>query len=64
MGDLVLTRKPGQTIYIGDDIQIRVQDIQGKQATISINAPISIPVHREEIYNEILAKREGKQNGN
>ena len=50
---LVLTRKRDESIMIGDDIKITVVDIRGDQAKIGIDAPRSIPVHREEIYNEI-----------
>jgi carbon storage regulator len=47
---LVLTRRVGETIRIGDDISIRVVDIQRGQVRFAIDAPRDIPVHREEIY--------------
>ncbi len=47
---LVLTRKVGETIRIGDDISIRVVEIQRGQVRFAIEAPRDIPVHREEIY--------------
>ncbi len=47
---LVLTRKPGESIRIGDDISIVVIEIQRGQVKIAIDAPRDIPVHREEIY--------------
>lgn len=50
---LVLTRKKGQAIIIGHDIEISVIDIQGDQVRIGINAPKSVSVHRKEIYEEI-----------
>lgn len=50
---LVLTRKRDESIIIGDDIKITVVDVRGDQVKIGIDAPRSIPVHREEIYNEI-----------
>ncbi len=47
---LVLTRKPGESIRIGDDISIVVIEIQRGQVKVAIDAPREIPVHREEIY--------------
>ena len=51
---LVLTRKSGESIRIGDDIKITVSDIKGKQIRIGIEAPGDITVHREEVYQMIL----------
>ncbi len=53
---LILTRKLGEQITIGDDIVIRVIDIKGTQVKLGIKAPKHIEVHREEIYERI--KRE------
>jgi carbon storage regulator len=50
---LILTRRPGQTIRINDDIQITVTRAQGQQVWIGITAPREIQVHREEIYQRI-----------
>lgn len=50
---LVLTRKRDESIMIGDDIRITVVDVRGDQVKLGIDAPRSIPVHREEIYREI-----------
>ena len=50
---LVLTRKKGQSLMIGNDIEISLVDIQGDQVRIGINAPKSIPIHRKEIFEEI-----------
>ena len=50
---LILTRKTGEAINIGDDIQIRVLGIKGNQVRIGTSAPIQISVHREEIYERI-----------
>lgn len=50
---LVLTRRLGESIRIGDDISIRVLDIQRGQVRIAIDAPREIPVHREEIYQQV-----------
>jgi carbon storage regulator len=50
---LVLTRKVGESIRIGDDIAVRVLDIQRGQVRFAIDAPREIPVHREEIYRVV-----------
>lgn len=47
---LVLTRKPNQSIQIGDDIEIKVLAIDGEQIKIGIHAPRNIDIHRKEIY--------------
>lgn len=50
---LILTRKLGETIAIGDDIMITFLDIKGKQLRIGVSAPKSVPIHRGEIYQLI-----------
>ena len=50
---LILTRKLGESITIGDDIKITVLDCQGKQVKLGIIAPKDIKVHREEIFEKI-----------
>lgn len=50
---LILTRKTGQSIRIGDDIEIEVLNIKGRQVRIGINAPGGMPIHREEIFQKI-----------
>ena len=50
---LVLTRKLGETIVIGDDIVIKVVDIHGKQIRLGIEAPTEIKIFRGEIYERI-----------
>jgi len=54
---LILTRKPGETIIIGDDIKVTVLGVASKQIRIGIQAPSNISVHREEIYERIKAGR-------
>jgi carbon storage regulator len=51
---LILARKIGEAIAIGDDIKIRVLEIKGGQAKIGVEAPTEVAVHREEIYLKIL----------
>ena len=51
---LLLTRKVGETIRIGDDVSVTILGIQGGQIRLGINAPLEVPVHREEIYQRIL----------
>lgn len=51
---LVLSRKPGESVNIGDEVRITVLSISGKQVRIGIEAPSDIAVHREEIYNKIV----------
>ncbi|HWP30865.1 MAG TPA: carbon storage regulator CsrA [Fimbriimonadales bacterium] len=53
---LVLTRKVHQSIMIGDDIEVIVLDIRGEQVRIGIRAPKSVPVHRQEVYAQIVAE--------
>jgi carbon storage regulator len=50
---LILTRKAGETIRIGDDIVISVMEIRGNQVRLGINAPRSVTVHRQEVYDQI-----------
>ncbi|MGI6123178.1 MAG: carbon storage regulator CsrA [Acetivibrionales bacterium] len=50
---LVLTRKKGQSLMIGHDIELSVIDIQGDQVRIGINAPKNVTIHRKEIFEEI-----------
>jgi carbon storage regulator len=50
---LVLTRRPGESVMIGDDVVITVLDVRGDVVRLGINAPRSIQVHREEVYREL-----------
>jgi carbon storage regulator len=50
---LILTRKLGESIAVGDDIRITILEIKGKHLRIGIEAPKNIPIHRGEIYSAI-----------
>ena len=50
---LILTRKSGESITIGDDVKITVVEVKGKQVRIGIDAPRSYMIHREEVYLSI-----------
>lgn len=50
---LVLTRKSGESVMIGDDIEIAIVSVSGDQVKIGINAPKHIDIHRKEIYVQI-----------
>ena len=53
---LILTRRSGETLMIGDDVKITILGIRGGQVRIGIDAPRELPVHREEIYNRIKSE--------
>ncbi len=51
---LVLSRKQGQSIVVGNDVVITVKEIRGRTVRISIDTPEGVPVYREEIHKEIV----------
>lgn len=50
---LILTRRIGETLIIGDDVTITVLGVKGNQVRIGVNAPKDVSVHRQEIYEKI-----------
>ena len=51
---LILTRKPGESLYIGDNIKVTIVEIKGNQIRVGIEAPSDQRIYREEIYLQIL----------
>lgn len=51
---LILTRKPGESLYIGDNIKVIIVEIKGNQIRVGIDAPADLRIYREEIYLQIL----------
>jgi carbon storage regulator len=56
---LILTRRVGETVMIGNDVTITVLGVKGNQVRIGINAPKTVSVHREEIYERIQREQQG-----
>jgi carbon storage regulator len=56
---LILTRRVGETVMIGNDVTVTVLGVKGNQVRVGINAPKTIAVHREEIYERIKREQEG-----
>ena len=54
---LILTRKAGETLMVGEDVTVTVMAVNGNQVRIGINAPKDVEVHREEIYERIKEEK-------
>ena len=57
---LILTRRPGESVKIGDDITVTVLGVRGNQLRLGFSAPQNVAVHREEVYQRIQAGRPAK----
>ncbi|MEM7026826.1 MAG: carbon storage regulator CsrA [Pseudomonadota bacterium] len=58
---LILTRRVGESLMIGDEVNVTVLGIRGNQVRIGVNAPKDVAVHREEIYDRIQKEQSGEQ---
>lgn len=56
---LILTRRVGESLVIGDNVNVTVLGVKGNQVRIGVNAPKEVAVHREEIYQRIQRERSG-----
>lgn len=56
---LILTRRVGETLMIGDEVTVTVLGVKGNQVRIGVRAPKTVSVHREEIYERIRAEQGG-----
>lgn len=54
---LILTRRVGETLMVGDDVTVTVLGIKGNQVRLGVNAPKDVAVHREEIYDRIQGEK-------
>lgn len=60
---LILTRRVGETLMIGDDISVTVLGVKGNQVRLGVNAPKDVSVHREEIYQRIQGEKGSAPSG-
>lgn len=57
---LIITRKPGERIMLGDDVVVEVIEVSGSSVRLGIAAPRSVPVYREEIWNAVKEEEAGR----
>ena len=57
---LILTRRVGETLVIGDDVTVTVLGVRGDQVRLGVNAPKDVAVHREEIYQRIQNEKDAE----
>ena len=60
---LLLTRRVGETVMIGNDVTVTILGVKGNQVRVGINAPKNVAVHREEIYERIKREQQGDSQG-
>jgi len=58
---LILTRRVGETLMIGEEVSVTVLGIKGNQVRIGVNAPKDVSVHREEIYQRIQREKQDQE---
>ena len=57
---LILTRRIGETLVVGDEVTVTVLGVKGNQVRLGVNAPKEVAVHREEIYQRIQKEKQGQ----
>lgn len=57
---LILTRRVGETLMVGDEVTVTVLGVKGNQVRLGVNAPKDVAVHREEIYERIKREQGGE----
>jgi carbon storage regulator len=58
---LILTRRVGETLMIGDNVTVTVLGLKGNQVRLGIDAPKNVEVHREEVYDRVQKEKSGKK---